>query len=120
MCFKCFNANHQSKDCKKNILCDICKKPHNNLLHVEKQQQQSAKTPSVNAAEGSKTEKAENVDSRCTQICKKQFSGKSCAKTILVKVYRKDCPGDATNVYAIIDDQSNRTLADHDNCRNIS
>ena len=35
----------------------------------------------------------------------------SCTKTILVKVYKTDHPNVAKTVYAIIDDQSNRSLA---------
>lgn len=46
-----------------------------------------------------------------TQICGGNFGGKSCAKTILVHVYPKDCPQKYVRMYAVIDDHSNRTLA---------
>lgn len=39
------------------------------------------------------------------------FKGKSCAKTVLVDVYSKNCPQKRIKVYAVIDDQSNKTLA---------
>ena len=51
------------------------------------------------------------VISKCTQICGKTVGGKSCAKTVLVKVYHKDRPELSLKLYAIIDDQSNVTLA---------
>jgi len=56
---------------------------------------------------------AHPVTSKCTQICGnlKTFSGKSCAKTILVNVYPEGAHQKAIRVYAIIDDQSNASLA---------
>ena len=51
------------------------------------------------------------MSSKCTQNCKEQFNGKSCAKTLLVKVYKTDHPNVSKTVYAIIDDQSNLSLA---------
>ena len=58
--------------------------------------------------------KSLSVNSKCTQVCKDQFNGKSCAKTLLVRVYRTDHPNDVQTMYAIIDDQSNRSLAKSD------
>ncbi|CAG2232634.1 unnamed protein product [Mytilus edulis] len=51
----------------------------------------------------------QTVSSKCTFLC--GFSGKSCGKTVQVRVYPKNFPDKAVNVYAILDDQSNRTLA---------
>lgn len=53
----------------------------------------------------------EQVASKCTQICGSSFQGKSCAKYVLVKVYPKGEVQNAVKMYAILDDQSNRTLA---------
>ncbi|CAG2198297.1 unnamed protein product [Mytilus edulis] len=39
-----------------------------------------------------------------------KFGGKSCAKIIPVEVYRSDNPDRRLKVYALMDDQSNRTL----------
>lgn len=46
----------------------------------------------------------------CTQIQKETFNGKSCSKTLLAHVYRKENPEDRLTLYAIIDDQSNKSL----------
>lgn len=46
----------------------------------------------------------------CTQIRKGTFNGKSCSKTLLARVYRKGNPKDQLKLYAIIDDQSNKSL----------
>jgi hypothetical protein len=39
------------------------------------------------------------------------YSGKSCAKILQVNVFQKDNPSETHKMYAIIDDQSNRSLA---------
>lgn len=46
----------------------------------------------------------------CTQIQKGTFNGKSCSKTLLAHVYRRENPEDRLTLYAIIDDQSNKSL----------
>jgi hypothetical protein len=54
------------------------------------------------------------VASKCTQICgetMQTFHGKSCAKTVLVKIYPKGKPEQSVKTYAILDDQSNVSLA---------
>ena len=54
------------------------------------------------------------IGSKCTQVCGGSFGGKSCAKTILVKVYPKGQPQKAIKTYALLDDQSNASLARSD------
>ncbi|KAJ8346667.1 hypothetical protein SKAU_G00280680 [Synaphobranchus kaupii] len=49
--------------------------------------------------------------SRCTEVCDKGKEPRSCSKICLVKVYPKTRPDKATKVYAILDNQSNRSLA---------
>lgn len=51
------------------------------------------------------------VDSKCTHIFRDvHCTSKSCSKTVLVKVYCEESPENAKKLYAIIDDQSNRSL----------
>lgn len=50
------------------------------------------------------------VDSKCTKICRVHCTSKSCSKTLVVKVYCEESPENAVKLYAIIDDQSNRSL----------
>lgn len=47
----------------------------------------------------------------CTEVCGESLSARSCSKICLVKVHPKGYPGKTTRVYAILDDQSNRSLA---------
>jgi hypothetical protein len=60
--------------------------------------------------EGSTAPQDPEVNAKCTQICSDKFSGKSCAKTILATIYPSDRPDLAVKVYAILDDQSNKSL----------
>lgn len=72
----------------------------------------SVSLPSLPLQDGERTKgQIQSVNSKCTQICGGSFSGKSCAKTVLVKVYPKGQHEKAVRMYAILDDQSNRTLA---------
>lgn len=43
-------------------------------------------------------------------MCGAQFTGRSCAKAVLVDVYPKETPSQRLRIYALIDDQSNTTL----------
>ena len=47
----------------------------------------------------------------CTQVCGDSFSGKSCSKICLVNVYPCDRREESKRMYAILDDQSNVSLA---------
>ncbi|XP_062596368.1 uncharacterized protein LOC134257792 [Saccostrea cucullata] len=51
------------------------------------------------------------VNSSCTEICREPYSGKSCAKILPVHVFHRDNPLKSVKMYAVIDDQSNRSLA---------
>jgi hypothetical protein len=57
-----------------------------------------------------KSQSVSNVNSSCTEVCN-SYSGKSCAKILQVNVFQKDNPSETHKMYAIIDDQSNRSLA---------
>jgi hypothetical protein len=51
------------------------------------------------------------VNASCTEICGNKNTSKSCAKILPVNVYHKDNPENIVQMYAVIDDQSNRSLA---------
>ena len=54
---------------------------------------------------------SDNVSTMCTKFCSDKFKGRSCSKTILVDVYHTNFPESTVRMYAILDDQSNRSLA---------
>lgn len=50
------------------------------------------------------------VSSRYTEVCGGDLHGKTCSKVCLVKIFPSDQREKAVKVYAILDDQSNRSL----------
>lgn len=60
---------------------------------------------------GEKTGRKTEVSNKCTELCGTTFSGRSCAKVLPVRVYPSFNSEQAIKVYAVIDEQSNRTLA---------
>lgn len=50
------------------------------------------------------------MNSACTKVCGEGSSAKSCSKICLVRVYPKGRPEAAVKMYAMLDDQSNRSL----------
>ncbi|XP_052087892.1 uncharacterized protein LOC127724930 [Mytilus californianus] len=110
ICFKCCNGKHLARNCNENQPCKQCQsKGHPDALHIEK-------GPNPTTGHGGEQNQsdgkpANKVTTACTQICGDSFKGRSCAKTVLVKVYPNGQPEKAIRVYAILDDQSNRTLA---------
>ena len=111
ICFKCCTGKHLAKNCKEDIKCQECNSTsHCTDFHINRES-------SASHGGGSKVQDNRNsnttsqVDSKCTQICGGQFRGKSCAKTLMVKVYPEGRADEAISAYTIIDDQSNRSLA---------
>ena len=101
LCFKCLSPAHLARDCTSNVRCNICfSDTHCSSMHARNDRYS-----------GERANGATNVRSSCTEVCGPGFSGKSCAKMVLVNVYNKDHPDNTVKAYAIIDDQSNRTLA---------
>ena len=120
ICFKCCMSNkHRRRDCTANVQCEECgSKSHASAMHAADQTE--AKTP-VRPVESHGGEHIEtpgglssSITAKCTQICHEPFGGKSCAKTVLVNVYPDGLPDKAKRMYAMIDDQSNRSLARSD------
>lgn len=96
----CSQTKHLPSNCKKTGFCVICKQNnHPTALHVY-------------ADNLSRPFDKNEVTTSCTMVCKDPLSiGKSCAKTVLVTVYPADDPSNFLRMYAIIDEQSNKSLA---------
>ncbi|XP_071139321.1 uncharacterized protein [Mytilus edulis] len=113
LCFGCcLSASHFKRNCPNAIKCGECgKTDHPTALHIKNRDQQSTE-PSGHGGEPVDVEHEVQtpIQSACTQICMDKFGGKSCAKIIPVEVYRSDNPDRRLKVYALMDDQSNRTL----------
>ncbi|KAL5020965.1 hypothetical protein ScPMuIL_000120, partial [Solemya velum] len=108
LCFRCCNTDkHRRYMCKETVKCAECNSDrHVTAMHVDPQ----ARRPANHGGESSvlNSSSLANVTSKCTEIC---FPGKSCAKIVLVDVTNSTSPGKKLRSYAILDEQSNKTLA---------
>lgn len=133
LCFRCLETTaHKASDCKKQVKCDMCKSDrHVTLLHEQgvgsegdrtmtrPRMQEASESPCEQSSSasshlhgGERSHSHDQVESRCTQICgNSRLGAKSCAKIVLVDVFCHSCPSNRLRTYAIIDDQSNRSLA---------
>ncbi|XP_052063923.1 uncharacterized protein LOC127703909 [Mytilus californianus] len=105
LCFKCCVGRHIFRNCDKNVLCSECKSTdHTAAMHIYASQDRVQKPNNSQGGESS-------VNSKCTQICGNTFAGKSCAKIVLVNVRHTTMDKQPIRTYAIIDEQSNCSLA---------
>ena len=106
LCFRCFSPHHVASTCKENVKCSICgSRRHPDLLHLstEEKKERAKEAETANEAQ-------ENVNAKCTSICKGAPGGLSCSKIVLVDIYREDRPNEVHRIYAIVDDQSNTSI----------
>ncbi|CAG2248291.1 unnamed protein product [Mytilus edulis] len=99
------------------VKCDICSSNHATALHVDNFQRNFNTPPRALSSNGGESLQNPEPNSTtpvvkaiCSQVCGDYFSGKSCAKTVLVTIYQKNQRANAVRTYALIDDQSNRSL----------
>lgn len=93
----CESSSHSARDCTAEIKCYVCSSSrHSTVLHVESPNspskgttQKSLVNPSVNSMANNGEEKSE-VNTKCLQVCGDKVECKSCAKTVLVNVYRQN------------------------------
>ena len=111
VCFKCCSAKHKAKDCTQSNQCEVCRSPkHSTALHEEYPTHEERRKDGVSQSYGGEIIPKVEVNSKCTELCSQTFKGKSCAKIVLVKIHNKKDPSRKMTSYALIDDQSNRTL----------
>ena len=117
ICFRCCESDqHVKRTCKEDVKCTDCgSSSHPSALHIVKTEPDKNHSPETHGGEQRKqlggTTSPASVVTSCLQICGTEFSGRSCAKNILVRVYPEGQPSHAQFMYAIVDDQSNRSLA---------
>jgi len=107
ICFRCCETEaHSFRNCQAVVICKICQRSHPTAMHTDEVARHAAEQ-SGNGGE-QMADQANKISSLCTTLCD-GFSGRSCSKTMLVKVHVR--PEQTVLVYAMHDDQSNRTLA---------
>lgn len=119
ICFRCCASTaHIAKNCNTVITCAECKSDkHTEALHPGPSPWK-AKPYSPTSDDGREGEDSqpsqEAVSASCTEVCGNGVSARACSKICLVKVYPQGHRESATKVYAIIDEQSNKSLARSD------
>ena len=114
ICYKCCASSaHLAKNCDSSIKCVECGSgSHTSALHPGPAPWSSeAQIPACQHGGEEENNVGETtVSSSCTQVCGGDLTEKSCAKICLVKVYPAGQREKAIRLYAILDDQSNRSL----------
>lgn len=109
ICYRCCaSTKHMAKDCKVSVKCTECDSDrHVSALHPgpPPSQHEEAKD------DREQQEEQPDVTSKCTEICGTSPQRRSCSKICLVNVYPTNHPAKTQRLYAVLDDQSNRSLA---------
>lgn len=113
LCFKCLESKeHRSRNCTVSIKCETCGSTRNatgmhsdnpfpKAIHSASQSPQhhggekkmrQHLLPHSRNGEVSSSSSADDVDAKCTEICKGTFGGRPCAKIVPVDVYHYDYP----------------------------
>ncbi|KAM3938230.1 uncharacterized protein RB166_011994 [Leptodactylus fuscus] len=119
VCFKCCaSLEHMAKDCKSAIKCEECHSDkHPSALHPTSATSDPAVAVSSSPATNhggepqANTKSTTAVSCSCSEVCGESQSDKCCARICLIRVYPEGQPENVVKMYAIIDDQSNRSLA---------
>ncbi|XP_073769028.1 uncharacterized protein [Danio rerio] len=112
VCFKCCSSTtHIAKNCKTKVQCSECKSEgHNTVLHPGHASWKESNPATKHGGEGEQPLSQSQVDSKCTEVCGENQTDRSCSKVCLVKVFPAGQKDKAVKVYAILDEQSNRSL----------
>ncbi|XP_028996228.1 uncharacterized protein LOC114849211 isoform X1 [Betta splendens] len=109
ICYRCCGSvQHMARDCRAVVKCTECSSSkHTSALHPG-----PAPAPKSTELESEEQrDSSPSVISKCTEVCGLSGSSRSCSKICLAKVYPKGKKEKAVKMYAVIDEQSNGSLA---------
>lgn len=106
-------TEHLAKDCNVEIKCSECASTaHATALHPISSAWRSKSFPSTSKDGGAEDKvEVQEVNSTCTQVCGEGLSARACAKICLVNVFPNGRREESRRMSAILDDQSNCSLA---------
>ncbi|XP_074501591.1 uncharacterized protein LOC141773627 isoform X2 [Sebastes fasciatus] len=110
-CYRCCSATHMARECPVELKCNECESnQHCTAMHPD-----TTGSPAVSPATESDTEQQNSsppeITSRCTEVCGEGLPARSCAKICLVRVFPQGQRERSVKMYAVLDDQSNCSLA---------
>ncbi|TKS65471.1 hypothetical protein D9C73_028149 [Collichthys lucidus] len=115
ICYRCLSSTeHRAKNCKAVIRCVECNSDsHTSAMHAGPPPWTDTGPDTLPLAHGGEpgTPSRTVTTSSCTEVCGQGLQGKSCSKICLVNVYPCSAPSEKRKMYAILDDQSNVSLA---------
>eukprot|EP00079_Xenopus_tropicalis_P036616 XP_017950387.1 PREDICTED: uncharacterized protein LOC101733460 [Xenopus tropicalis] len=116
VCYKCCaSSDHFAKDCKAVIKCAECNSDKHVAAMHPTPPPDNLQPPTPASTHGGEEQghvpASPKISTSCTEVCGEGCSAKCCAKVCLVQVYPEGQPEKAIRIYAILDDQSNRSLA---------
>ncbi|XP_029701357.1 uncharacterized protein [Takifugu rubripes] len=116
ICFRCCGSvQHMARDCKIDVKCFECgSDKHISALHPGPPPSRLQNHAAGNDAEEQTGGSSPSVTSKCTEVCGNVEGSRSCAKILLVKVYPAGEKEKAVKMYAVLDEQSNKSLAKSD------
>lgn len=120
ICFRCCSSTqHLARNCSTDIRCTECEsRGHVTALHpgLSTWKSKASLPTSEHCGEEDKADvpdatSNQDVTSACTQVCGEGLSARACAKICLVNVYPTGHREESKRMYAVLDEQSNRSLA---------
>ncbi|KAK7891083.1 hypothetical protein WMY93_023046 [Mugilogobius chulae] len=117
ICYRCCaSTSHMAKNCQAPIKCLECASDkHVSAMHNSGTSSvQPSGQPPPCTEDGGEEEIKQEITSSCTKVCGAEGSGKSCSKIVLVNVYPSGQHDKSKTMYAVLDDQSNLSLARSD------
>lgn len=113
ICYRCCGSTrHLARDCKATIKCFECNsEKHISALHPGPPPPTESVVVDIEENREQRESVSSSVTSMCTEVCGNTEYPRSCSKICLVRVYPVGRKEKATKMYAVLDEQSNKSLA---------
>nr|XP_054596974.1 uncharacterized protein LOC129163443 [Nothobranchius furzeri] len=113
VCYKCCASNkHVARNCEAAVKCSECQSDkHPTVMHSDAPYRPTQSVAPADYGGEEEDGKEQRVVTSCTEVCEEGFTGKSCSKICLVNVYPANDRSKSKRLYAMLDDQSNLSLA---------
>ena len=119
LCFACLARGHMTRQCEQKRKCRICKKPHVTALHLY----EPVAPRKDGQLEDSNGDDSELATSSCESVCHASggnaTSNATSALIVPVWLHHKDDPERETQVYAVLDDQSDTCFVTDEVCEEL-